>query len=328
MKNIAVVAGGYSGEHVISLKSAAVVKKNIDPSLYKVYLIEINHSGWFYLSDDGQKIPVDKNDFSLNISDGKILFDAVFIIIHGTPGEDGLLQGYFEMLKIPYTTCDAITSALTFNKFFCNQVVRTSGLVNVSPSVRLVAGECFDEKAIASQVGFPCFVKPNAGGSSIGTSKVKRPEELKNAIEIAFKEDCQVLVERFVEGRELTCGVVKLGGTLTAFPITEIISKKEFFDYEAKYDGKFSDEITPAEIDSLLSDQIQQVSKSLYNILNCFGVVRFDYIYTPSGELYFLEVNTVPGQSEASIVPQQARAHGWTVMQLYTALIEESLSRK
>jgi D-alanine-D-alanine ligase len=243
--------------------------------------------------------------------------------VHGTPGEDGKLQGYLDMLQIPYNTCDAATSALTFNKGFCNKVVKNLNIVNVSDSVHIFKNTPFNLSEIAEKLGFPCFVKPNCGGSSIGMSKVKTFDELKPAIDRAFEEDTQVLIEKFVKGREFSCGMFRSKGEKIVFPITEIISKKEFFDYEAKYTPELTDEVTPAQVDDLYRNLIQQTASKLYDELNCAGIVRFDFILEEhTNALYFLEVNTVPGQSENSIVPQQARAMGWTMRELYTRTLD------
>jgi D-alanine-D-alanine ligase len=322
-RNIALVAGGFSGESVVSIRSATVVKENLDTNLYDVYKIIIDQKCWYFADDNS--VVVDKNDFSLTIDGRKINFDCVFIIIHGTPGEDGKLQGYFDMLGIPYTTCDSITSSLTFNKAFCNKIIKSSGnIVKIAKSLHLFSENDFSIDSIANEIGFPCFVKPNAGGSSIGMSKVFEKANLQTAIATAFKEDKQVLIEEFIKGRELTCGVFqRKDKSILAFPITEVISKKDFFDYEAKYNPELSQEITPANIDFTLSEQIKEVSEKLYKLLHCSGICRFDFIFSEEKqELYFLEVNTVPGQSAQSIVPQQIRAAGLTVKEIYTEMIE------
>lgn len=324
MKNIALIAGGYSGENVVSIRSASVVEQHLDPNLFNVYKIIIRPDSWFYTTPDGKEIKVDKNDFSLQIGAQHILFDAAFIIVHGTPGEDGKLQGYFDMLKIPYNTCDAIISAITFNKGFCNKIVRNLRIINVADSIHLFKGQPYEPSEIALRIGFPCFVKPNCGGSSIGISKVKTKEELKSAIDKAFNEDTQVLIESYVKGREFSCGIFRSRGQKIVFPVTEIISKKDFFDYEAKYTTGLSEEVTPAQIDEKQSSYIQRMASKLYDGLNCSGIVRFDFIFEEETRtLYFLEVNTVPGQSENSIVPQQVKAMGWTIRELYTRTLEE-----
>ncbi len=321
-KKIALVTGGYSGEAVISYKSAVTIEKNIDTSKWDCYKIDINPSGWFYMGGDGN-IPVDKNDFSITVNGTKINFDAVLIGLHGTPGEDGKLQGYFDCLKIPYTGCDAASSALTFNKRYTVSVAANSG-IKVAKSVLLLKNSSYSPDEIIKQLKFPVFVKPNNGGSSIGMSKVNMPsDEIGVAIEKAFKEDDQVLVEEFIKGREFTIGVFKSKGKIITLPITEIISKKEFFDYEAKYEGA-SEEITPAQADEAIAEKVRTVAQKIYSVFNCRGIVRIDFIYNESeGEPYMLEINTVPGQSEASLVPQQVAAMGWSLKDFYSALIEE-----
>jgi D-alanine-D-alanine ligase len=322
---IAFVTGGYSGEAEISYLTAKTIEKNIDPAKFDHYKIDVTKEGWFYQLPSGEKISIDKNDFSLSINGGKIHFDAVLIGIHGTPGEDGKLQGYFDMLHLPYTSCDCASSALTFNKRYTVAVASFSG-IKVANSVLLFKNRYQSPDEQVKNLKFPVFVKPNNGGSSIGMSKVNSPsEELGAAIEKAFKEDDQVLVEEFIKGREFTIGVFQSKGKIIALPITEVISKKEFFDYEAKYLGA-SLEVTPAEINETLTNQIKTESIKIYQIFNCRGIVRIDFIYNEAeGEPYMLEINTVPGQTEASLVPQQVKSMGWSLMDFYTALIEECL---
>lgn len=327
-KKIALVTGGYSGEAVISYKSAVTIEKNIDTAKWECYKIDINPGGWYYMGGD-EKVPVDKNDFSITLNGVKITFDAVLIGLHGTPGEDGKLQGYFDCLHIPYTGCDAASSALTFNKRYTVSVAANAG-IKVAKSVLLFKNSSYSADVIINQLTFPVFVKPNNGGSSIGMSKVNEPTEaaVTAAVEKAFKEDTQVLIEEFIKGREFTIGVFKSKGKIIALPITEIISKKEFFDFEAKYEGA-SDEITPAEVDEAVAEKVRSAAQKIYSIFNCNGVVRIDFIYNESeGEPYMLEINTVPGQSEASLVPQQVAAMGWSLKEFYTALIEECLTTK
>jgi D-alanine-D-alanine ligase len=326
-KNIALLAGGYSGEYVISIQTAKTIEQNIDGDLYNTYKILVTRDGWWHETANGQKIPVDKNDFSLTIDGQKINFDAVFIAIHGTPGEDGRIQGYLDMIQVPYTTCNAIVSALTFNKSYCNKVVKAFNVVNISNSVHLIKGEPYSVGTILEQLQLPMFVKPNESGSSLGVSKVKSVEELLPAIEKAFKEDNQVLIEEFIEGRELTIGVYKVNGYLHTLPPTEIVSKNEFFDYEAKYTPGVTSEITPAPIPEAIREQLETKAAQLYRQLNCRGVVRMDFILqTGTNKLFFLEVNTMPGQSENSIVPQQVRASGLSLKEFYGALIEDCLN--
>lgn len=321
-KNIALMAGGNSEEAAVSMRSALQVEENIDKSIYNVYKIILKGRDWYY-EMEGVKTLVDKNDFSLTLGNNKINFDGVFIIIHGTPGENGLLQGYFEMMNIPFCSCSALVSAITFDKVVCNSVVRELGIVNVARNVSFYKDSPMSEQEIFSRLSLPLFVKPSEGGSSIGMSKIKERSEMKKALEMAFREHNRVIIEEFIKGRELTCGVMETKGDIIAFPITEIISKKEFFDYEAKYQG-LSDEVTPAQVDDDIKDEVQATAKLIYKGLNCKGVCRIDFIYdTDKGELFFLEVNTIPGQSAQSIVPQQVITMGWSTKQLYSNMLEE-----
>lgn len=322
-KRIALVTGGYSGEAEISYKSAITVENNIDRTKFDVYKIDIHPSGWWYINDKGEKTAVDKTDFTINKGE-KIGFDAVLMCIHGTPGEDGKLQGYFDLLKIPYTSCDVATSALTFNKRY-TVAVAASGGMHVAKSLHLFKHSPIAIHAILQQLSLPVFVKPNNGGSSIGMSKVNEASELESALHKAFKEDDQILIEEFIKGREFTIGVFKRKGEIITLPITEVISKKDFFDFEAKYKG-MSEEITPARIINTIAKQINDAARKAYQLLNCRGIVRIDFIYDEEKDVAcMLEVNTVPGQSEASIVPQQVKAMGWTLQDFYTAVIEEAL---
>ena len=322
---IAFVTGGYSGEAEISYKSAVTFEKNIDREKFDLYKIDITPSGWFCILPNGEKISVDKNNFSIKVVNEIITFDAVLIGIHGTPGEDGKLQGYFDLLDIPYTSCDCATSALTFNKRYTVAIAGSSG-INVSNSVLLFKNNFQSADEIVKNLKFPVFVKPNNGGSSIGMSKVNAPsEELGKAIEKAFKEDDQVLVEEYIQGREFTIGVFKSKGEIIALPITEVITQNEFFDYEAKYHGA-SNEITPAQIENDVAQKVRSEAIKVYQIFNCKGIVRIDFIYNEKEEKpYMLEINTVPGQSEASIIPKQVKTMGWTLMEFYSALLEECL---
>jgi D-alanine-D-alanine ligase len=325
---IAFVTGGYSGESVISYKSAVTIENNLDYSLYAVYKIDITREGWFHEDKDGKKTSVDKNDFSLTLEGKKILFDAVLIGIHGTPGEDGKLQGYFDLMNLPYTSCDAASSALTFNKRFTVAVAAFSG-INVARSAVLIKDRFGNPDEVTAHLRFPVFVKPNNGGSSIGMSRVNSPsEELGAAIEKAFREDDQVLVEEFIEGREFTIGVFRSKGEIVTLPFTEVRSKREFFDFEAKYTPGLNEETTPAVVEESIAAKVRAAAKKIYQVFNCNGVIRIDFIYNEAkGEPFMLEINTIPGQSEASIVPQQLRAFGWTLKEFYSALIEDALSR-
>ncbi len=320
-KNIALVTGGFSGEAVISYKSAAAILSNLDKERWNCFLIDIRTEGWFYIGE-GHKTPVDKNDFSILVNGHKTNFDAVLIGLHGTPGEDGKLQGYFDCLGIPYTSCDAATSAVTFNKKYTVAVASYAG-ITVARSLQVSSGEEFTTEEILEKLKLPLFVKPNSGGSSLGMSKVKTPEELLPAIDKAFKEDSSVLIEEFIDGREFTIGVIKSKGKIIPLPITEIVSKNEFFDFEAKYQGA-SEEITPAKISADMAAEIEKVATKVYEVFNCNGLVRVDFIYDKYVQKpVMLEVNTVPGQSEASLVPQQVVAKGWKLQDFYTLLIEE-----
>jgi D-alanine-D-alanine ligase len=324
--NIAFVTGGYSAEAEISYKSALTIEKNVDTDKYNVFKIDITPGGWFYEAN-GQKLTVDRNDFSLTINGKKLTFDAVLIGIHGTPGEDGRLQGYFDLAGLPYTSCDSATSALTFNKRYTVAVAAFAG-INVAKSVHIFKHSPVSPEQILGQLSLPVFVKPNNGGSSIGMSKVNEAKDLAGALEKAFKEDDQILVEEFIAGREFTIGVFKSTKGIITLPITEVKSKKDFFDFEAKYQG-LSEEITPAQVDEAIAEKVRNAAKKIYELFNCRGVVRIDFIYNEAKQApYMLEINTVPGQSEASIVPQQVRAMGWTLKEFYSALIEDALTRK
>ena len=324
-KNIALVAGGYSGEYAISIKTAITIENNIDKALYNVYKIILDKKNWKYTATDGTETEIDRRDFSLTLNGEKIIFDTVFIAVHGTPGEDGKLQGYLEMLGIPFTSCGAIVAGLTFNKIFCNRVVAQSGVVHVSKSIHLFKNRSLPIDEILKQVSLPVFVKPPEGGSSLATTKVKTPEDLQPALDAVYAIESQAMIEEYVKGREFSIGVYRIQGELTALPVTEIISTKEFFDYEAKYTPGMTNEVTPALLDEPTAMNIAETAKKIYDLLNCKGICRVDFILEEStGKLYFLEINTIPGQSENSIVPQQVRATGKTLIEFYGTLIEES----
>jgi D-alanine-D-alanine ligase len=327
-KVIAFVTGGYSAEAEVSYKSAITMEAEVDKLKYDVYRIDITAAEWFHRKGDGKKIQVDKNDFSILDNGKKILFDAVLIGIHGTPGEDGKLQGYFDLMNLPYTSCDAATSALTFNKRYTVAVASFNGIF-VARSVLLIKDRFETADEVTAHLTFPVFVKPNNGGSSIGMSRVNQAsEELGLAIEKAFREDDQVLVEEFISGREFTVGVFRSDREIIILPITEVKTKKEFFDFEAKYTPGFTEEITPAVLDPAVEEKIKKAATRIYQVFNCSGVVRIDMIYNEAkDEPFMLEINTVPGQTAASVVPQQVRAKGWTLKQFYSALIEDALGR-
>lgn len=323
-KKIALVTGGFTGESVISLKSAAVVEKTIDRDRYNVYKILIYPGDWHFVCESGEKIPVDLNDFSISIGDEKITFDGVFNILHGSPGEDGKLAGYFDMLGIPYTTCDQLTSAITMNKGYTKAIVQDIPELHIAQSIQLFENTEKNRKRIEAELTLPLFIKPNNGGSSIGMSKVKTWEELSEALEKAFAEDKQVLVEEFVSGREFSVGVFRGKGEITVLPATEIVSSKEFFDFEAKYIPGVCEEITPGRMNEEEVARVSRVSSRVYEKLNCRGAVRIDYfLEKETGKFFFIEINTVPGQTETSLISQQIRAIGMEVKDFYTQLIEE-----
>jgi D-alanine-D-alanine ligase len=327
MLNVVVVYGGFSREEEISHNSAKCILATLDRKKYFIHPVLIEKSRWNHIWSE-KRFKVDKTDFSFLTPLGEIRPDVVYIMIHGTPGEDGLLQGYFDMVGIPYTTCSAFTSALTFNKAATKYFLAQHGIKS-APSVLVRKGEPIVPKILLEKLGLPLFVKPNNGGSSFGASKVKTPEEIIPAIEKAFAEDHEVLVETFIPATELTCGVMKVCGKEYVFAPTEIVPKKEmqkeFFDYEAKYKG-LAEEITPARISEEMTLEVQQMSSRIYDILGCNGVVRIDYLLQEN-TLYFMEINTVPGMSEASIIPQQAQHYGMTMTELNDLLIEDALSR-
>jgi len=319
MKTIAIAAGGDSSEFDISVKSAEEVGKILS-SKYIVYLIIIRGINWYWEDQKGRYHNIDKNDFSVAYNDQRIKFDGVFIAIHGTPGENGLLQGYFDMLGIPYTSCGAFCSALTFNKQACKLFLKEYGIA-MANAVLIRKGEPLDPENLIKQAGLPCFVKPNDSGSSFGVTKVKKKEDLLSAIDTAFKESDAVLIEAFMNGREVACGVVKTKSKTIVLPVTEIISKNEFFDYEAKYTPGKSEEVTPADMLSDVTNEIQRTSKFVYDLLGCKGIVRVDFIVI--GEKpFFIEINTIPGMTKESLVPKQAAAAGISLEELYSMAVE------
>ena len=319
MKTIAIVAGGDSSEFEISVKSAGEVGKILSSS-YIVYIILIRGINWYWEDQKGRYHNIDKNDFSLVIDDRRIKFQGVFNAIHGTPGENGLLQGYLDMMEIPYTSCGAFCSALTFNKQACKLYLKEYG-IPMADAVLVRKGDNLDPASIFIQTGLPCFVKPNDSGSSFGVTKVKQKEELLPAIETAFKESNEVLIESFMNGREVACGVVKTKSRTIVLPVTEIISKNEFFDFEAKYTPGKSDEVTPADMPLSVTNEIQKISLSVYDLLGCKGIVRVDFIVIRD-KPFFLEINTVPGMTKESLVPKQAAAAGIALEELYSLTIE------
>lgn len=321
MKNIAIVCGGYSGEYQISIQSADTINENLDKTKYNIFIIVIEKGKWFFKDELGKEYVVDKVNFLLELPERTIKFDGVFNAIHGTPGEDGKLLAFFDTIGMPYTSCEMDTSALTFNKYHCNMFVKSLG-VNVAKSVSFLKDEVINREEVIECLGLPLFVKPARSGSSVGVSKVKTAQDFDAAIAEAFKTDRRVLIEEFLDGREIDCGMFMEDDRLHVLPLTEIVSKKEFFDYEAKYSGKLADEITPPE--NLPIEQetdIKAVSSMLYRKLGCKGVVRLDFMLTKQ-KLFLIEINTVPGMSKNSIIPQQTEEMGIPLTRLLSAVIE------
>lgn len=322
-KNIAIVAGGDSAEFEVSLKTASHIYNNIDLDLYKPYLVYINALDW-NADICGDKYPINRHDFSIIIKGKKICFDLVYIAIHGTPGENGIFQGYLEMLRIPYSSCSVLSSALSFNKFACNSFLKSLDF-KVAKSILIKSNERdISDSYIVDKLSLPCFVKPNADGSSFGITKVKKIEELQDAITKAFNEGDEVIIEEFIDGLEFTCGLLKTKNENIIFPVTEVLPKNEFFDFEAKYDPSMSEEITPARISDARRNEIQETSSAIYDALKCKGIVRIDYIIS-NDQLYVLEANTIPGMTSNSFIPKQVEAMGLELKNILTKVIEDSL---
>jgi len=322
-KNIAIVAGGDSSEYVVSVRSGANVLKAINQELFTPWLVRMKGEEWIVLDGENKLTDIDKSDFSFTVNGQKCKFDYAYIIIHGTPGEDGLLQGYFEMLHIPYSSCDVQSSALTFNKYFCNNYLRSFN-IHMAQSVRLIMGEKYNAEQIIEKLGLPLFVKPSAGGSSFGITKVKEAKDLVEAVNKALDESPEAIIEQFIDGKEFTVGVVKTGHRKLVLPVTEVIPKNEFFNYESKYIPGMAEEITPARISEELTLKVQALSSNIYDLCSCSGIVRIDYIL--KGDIfYFLEVNTVPGMTETSFIPQQIKAMGLNLTDLLTDIIQFGL---
>ena len=319
-RNIAIVAGGDSSEVVVSLKSAAGLYSFIDKEAYQLYIVTIVGQNWQVEWSDEVKIAIDKNDFSFTHEGVKTKFDFAYITIHGTPGENGILQGYFELIGLPYSSCGVLAAAITFNKFTCNHYLKSFG-INVAKSVVLHEGQTISDENIARVIGFPCFVKPNVGGSSFGVTKVKSVEQLQPAIAKAFEEGNEVMIEAFMQGTEITCGMYKTKEKTVVFPITEVVPENEFFDFDAKYKGQVQ-EITPARISESLTKEVQNLTALIYQIIGCKGIVRIDYIITENNSIQLLEVNTTPGMTTTSFIPQQVRAAGLDIKDVMTDIIE------
>lgn len=321
-RNIAIIAGGYSSEHDVSLRSAAGISSWLDRNRYNVYLIDIEHDSWTATDDSGNSTEVDKNDFSFTLNGEKVKPDYAYITIHGAPGENGQLQGYFDMIALPYSTSGVLVESMTYSKFTTNQYLKGFGVAVAESMVvrREQRGEVTDQQ-IVDAVGLPCFVKPNGGGSSFGTTKVKTAEALAPALEAAFNECPEVMIEAFMEGTELTCGCYKTKLRTVVLPPTEVVPLNEFFDYDAKYNGQVS-EITPARISADDTLRVQQLTSAIYDILHANGIIRVDYILSPEGKLRMLEVNTTPGMTATSFIPQEVKANGQTMQDVLTEIIE------
>lgn len=322
-KNIAIVAGGDSSEVVVSLKSAAGLYSFMDKERYNLYIVTIVGKTWQVELSETEKAAIDKNDFSFTMNGQKTVFDFAYITIHGTPGENGILQGYFDLIGLPYSCCGVLAAAVTFNKFTCNQYLKGFG-VKVSESLVLRKGQSVSDETVAEKIGFPCFVKPNVGGSSFGVTKVKSIEQVQPAIEKAFAEGDEVMIEAFMAGTEITCGIYKTKTKSQVLPVTEVVSENEFFDFDAKYKGQVQ-EITPARISPELTSRVQQLTSAIYDILGCKGIVRIDYIISEGDVINLLEVNTTPGMTATSFIPQQIAAAGLDIKNVMTEIIENEL---
>lgn len=322
---IALLAGGDSPEREIALQSAAQIGAALDPAKYDITVIDLHHRDWHYTAPDGRQWQVDKNDFSITVDGEHKVFDYALIIIHGTPGEDGKLQGYLDMMGVPYSSCSMTSSVITFDKITTKRTL--AGRVNLAREVFLRRDEAFEPEKIIAELGMPLFVKPNASGSSFGVTKVYAPEEFAAAVDAAFAQGDEILIEECITGREMGCGILIAGGKEYIFPITEIVSKKDFFDYEAKYIAGYSDEITPADITPEVKAELNRMTREAYRTCRCSGVVRVDFIVTPAGKPYLIELNSIPGMSAGSIVPKQAREMGMSLGELYDIIIADT-SRK
>ena len=321
-RTIAIVAGGDSSEYHVSLRSAEGLNSFMDKERYGLWTVVIHGIDWHVQLPDGSTAPIDRNDFGFEYAGQHIRFDYAYITIHGTPGENGLLESYFELIRLPYSTCTPLISAMTFNKFVLNQYLRGFG-VRVAESLTLKRGSNVTDDDIISRIGLPCFIKPSCGGSSFGTTKVKTREQIQPAIAEALKEADEVMVEAFMEGTEITCGCYKTRKRSVVFPITEVVSEDEFFDYDAKYNGRVS-EITPARIPEETAERVRQLTSAIYDILSCRGIIRIDYIITEGEKLNLLEINTTPGMTTTSFIPQQIRAAGLDIKDVLTDIIEDS----
>lgn len=324
-KNVVVIAGGNSSEYEVSIKSGNHVFSEVDGERYNKYLLILRGRDW-HIETGGNKYPVDKNDFSFQIEGRKINIDFAYITIHGNPGENGMLQGYLDMMGVPYSTCTALCEALTFDKYTCTNYLQGFGIVTTNP-VMLVKGRTYDKEAILKAVGLPCFVKPNAEGSSFGVSKVKNAVDFDKALDEAFSKCKEILVETFIDGIEFTCGLYKVGEKKIVFPVAEVVPKKEFFDYEAKYDAKMSDEIIPGWFSEEITERIQAMASEVYDILRCEGIVRIDG-FVKGQDVIMLEVNTTPGMTANSFIPKMVRVMELSLKDIITEIIEDKLKER
>ena len=325
-KIIAILCGGDTSEHDVSMRSAEGIASFLDPARYNIYKVEIHAGHWEAILPDGTRNIVDRNDFSFQDGEQRVRPDFCYVTIHGAPGENGVLQGYLDLIRMPYSTCNVLVEAMTYDKFVLNNYVRAFG-VSVADSLLIKQGrdhEVSDEEIIR-RIGLPCFVKPASGGSSFGTTKVKTPEALRPAIDLALKEGEDVMVEAFMKGTEVTCGCYKTRTKSVVFPVTEVVTENEFFDYDAKYNGQVQ-EITPARISDSLTQRIQTLTGMLYDILGCHGIIRIDYIITEGNKINMLEINTTPGMTPTSFIPQQVRAAGLEIRDVLTDIIEDTLN--
>ena len=325
-KIIAIICGGDTSEHDVSMRSAAGIESFLDKDRYIIYKVEICQGRWEAILEDGSRAAVARNDFSFLAREEKIRPEFCYITIHGAPGENGILQGYFDLIGMPYSTCNVLVEAMTYDKFVLNNYMRSLG-VSVADSLLIRQGhdtEVSDEDII-SRIGLPCFVKPASGGSSFGTTKVKEAAQLRPAIDLALKEGEDIMVEAFLQGTEITCGCYKTRQASHVLPITEVVTENEFFDYDAKYNGQVT-EITPARISDRLTERVQTLTGTLYDILGCHGIIRIDYIITEGDRIHLLEINTTPGMTATSFIPQQVRAAGLDIKDVMTEIIEDTLA--
>ncbi len=324
-RNIAIVCGGDSSEHDVSMRSAQGLYSFFDKERYNVYIVDVKGNDWHVEFEDGNVAPIDRNDFSFIGENGKaVVFDYAYITIHGTPGENGIMQGYFDLIHLPYSTSGVLVEAMTFNKYVLNNYLRAFG-VRVADSILLRLGDSYDESAIEKRLGMPVFVKPSADGSSFGVSKVKNADQLAPALRVAFMESSEVMIESYMKGTEISIGCYKTREKSVVFPATEVVTKNEFFDYDAKYNGQVQ-EITPARLADATAKKVAEETSKIYDILHCNGIIRIDYIITKDAEgndvVNMLEINTTPGMTPTSFIPQQVRAAGLDIKDVLTDIVE------